>query len=533
MDPLRRNILFGTLILSATCALPAQVSFSLSGSSRINSTGVRLGTTLVTVPDADGDGCDDFVCGAPKIGKVVLFSGRTGLEIDSVSGARDDFFGVAVATGDFNGDGSTDWAIGAPQLSGIGPGYVVIVTKARTRQRELRRPRTRVAQFGTRVASAGDVDNDGFDDLAVTSLEGNVLITDVISMRTQTPYFSDRRATVANGAQGVGDMDGDGFDDFVLCSDTSWSVVSGRTRRIVAGHPFQGPQRFGKAIAAGDFNGDGVRDLIFGAPGASAGGERGELLVYSGLTSELLMRRVSNNAGSEFGIAVAAADLDGDGRVEVFVGGPGDSFSQGFVSAYRYSRTNGEFIGAVSGLRSGEDDFGRTVAVGDLNDDGRPDLIVGAPTDSIRASVAGRIALYTSDSNVDPGDWLRYGVGCADGSRRLARLSVTGPVAIGRDLTFELRAVPSQAPGFLAFGADRLQTSLSPIGMPGCVLLTTPLVTVAASTGSGSASLTFAVPADPSLIDARPKMQWFVHDPRANALGWVTSNAVEIRVGGG
>src|SRR5262249_28857929 len=135
----------------------------------------------------------------------------------------------------------------------------------------------------------------------------------------------------------IGDIDSDGMDDFAVGAPSaspgrvqdagSVFIYSGATSKLL--YRLDGTSRFdnfGAAIGGGeDVDGDGIPDVVVGAPGASPGGLRsaGSAFVFSGATGELLLRLDGQEADASFGASVAiAGDLDGDGRAEVLVGAP-------------------------------------------------------------------------------------------------------------------------------------------------------------------------------------------------------------------
>jgi hypothetical protein len=132
----------------------------------------------------------------------------------------------------------------------------------------------------------------------------------------------------------------------------------------------------------GDVNGDGHADLLVGAPGAAGGIATGLARVLSGLDGSLLLEVDGDTADDRFGQAVSGvADLDGDGVPDFIVGAPFDD--PGAVtdagSAYVYSGADGSPLFDLHGSAAYET-FGWSVSgLGDMDGDGVPDLIVGAP----------------------------------------------------------------------------------------------------------------------------------------------------------
>ncbi|MEM1056820.1 MAG: FG-GAP-like repeat-containing protein [Bacteroidota bacterium] len=146
---------------------------------------------------------------------------------------------------------------------------------------------------------------------------------------------------------------------------------------------------FGYSVAGiGDVDGDGVRDVLVGAPGEShdAVVGAGRVYIMSGATQASIRTLTSPTpiADGAFGFAVdAAGDLNSDGTPDVLVGAPGES-DGGLAragKAYVLSGSNGAVIRTFSALDLWEDaQLGYDVArVGDQNGDGTNDHIVGAP----------------------------------------------------------------------------------------------------------------------------------------------------------
>ncbi len=152
----------------------------------------------------------------------------------------------------------------------------------------------------------------------------------------------------------------------------------------------------------GDVDGDGVPDLLIGAPGA----DRARL--YSGQTGAVI-RTLAGAPASSFGRAVAGlGDVDGDGVPDVIVGAPGGDCADVFSGA------DGSLLIHEPAPSAGS--FGHSVAgVGDVDLDGFPDYAVGAPTASAAAFHSGLVLVRSlhamTPPTVLPGDVLEGGLG--------------------------------------------------------------------------------------------------------------------------
>jgi hypothetical protein len=174
----------------------------------------------------------------------------------------------------------------------------------------------------------------------------------------------------------------------------------------VAGVP-EAVDRFGTALASGDYNGDGSADLALGAPGENTFAGVVHVLYGSpaGLTatgSQLWSQDSPGVAGvaepdDQFGSALAAADFAGDGRTDLAVGAFGENTFAGVVHVLYGSPAGLTATGSqlwsqdspgVAGVAEEGDQFSFALAAGDLNGDLRGELAVGAPGENGSAGVA-------------------------------------------------------------------------------------------------------------------------------------------------
>ncbi|MGI3783739.1 MAG: hypothetical protein ACRYG2_23485 [Janthinobacterium lividum] len=214
----------------------------------------------------------------------------------------------------------------------------------------------------------------------------------------------------------------------------------------VAGSPTTG-QHFGSAFASADFDHDGFADLAVGAPAADEGSGNepaGAVTVLFGSAGGLsgarsyIVRRAGAASDDLFGEALVAADLDGDGFADLAVGagaadpvrGP-EYYPNGSVTVLAGGEAT--FSTARStvlhGVRSGDEYdllFGSSLAVGDVDGDSKPDLVVGSfglPYDDGEGH-SGAVSVCTSGS-AGPVGCVRVG-GFTTGSTALAIGNVKG-----------------------------------------------------------------------------------------------------------
>lgn len=307
-------------------------------------------------------------------------SARAQVPWSIVSGNSGEGLGFAVCSaGDVDHDGVPDWAAGAPYPgTSSSPGHVEIHSGSTGALLRTYTGLTPSGYFGRSVANAGDVDGDGWPDLAVG-------------------------ATIAGSSSSP--------------PGSVW-VYSGRDGSLL--HMFQETpgQTFGLAVAGiGDVNGDGRPDVAVGEPGdASLGFFTGKVYVYSGLDGSLLSTVSGTAAGEELGTSIVGGrDLDHDGRADFVVGSPGGSGSLGLVRAY--SGASGAVLFTTIGTMNGQS-FGRSVDFcGDVDHDGTEDLVVGSYSGSctIVSGANGSILVAITGSHADGFGFAVCGPGDVDG----------------------------------------------------------------------------------------------------------------------
>ncbi len=447
--------------------------------------GDNSGISVSSAGDINGDGIGDLIIGALSVdnrtGASYLVFGRdsgfgASLNLADLVGSNgfvingvtaDDFTGISVSdAGDVNGDGIDDVIIGAPGVDGrTGASYVVF---------------GKDSGFGATFELSSLADGNGSDGFVLNGVAMN-----------------DRSGGSVSSA---GDINGDGIDDLIVGADGADSngtdlgasyVVFGKDSGFgatfelsslaqgdgSAGFVLNGvainDQSGGSVSSAGDINGDGIDDLIIGAPYVdSNGSDSGASYVVfgngSGFSSSLNLTDLDGSNGFVLkgaaetdysGISVSAAgDINGDGVDDLIVGADfadpnGSRSGASYVVFGKVSGFGGTFELSSLATGDGSDGFvlngaaandrsGRAVSNGgDVNGDGIDDLIIGAHfVDPNGVSSAGAsyvvFGLFPCEIGshtyqVSTGTQLNHAIACANQSAGADVIELSADITYG------------------------------------------------------------------------------------------------------
>jgi hypothetical protein len=386
--------------------------------------------------DFNGDGFKDLAVGNPNAtvngianaGDVTVYWGSasgisdanktilTKFTVDPTMPVEPgDRFGFALAAGDLRHSGYDDLVIGNPydSLSNTAPGIgIVNIVNGGANGLDVANSRVIYQGLGEGAQHAphpgdlngyalaiGDFNGDGYLDLAVGS-PGN---------RTHTPTQSIQQGGMFLVYYGTANG--------IPTQDIAYSL----------GGSAQTGEFLSWSFAVGDFNGDGYADLAVGIPYRSVNGvtAAGSVAVWYGSASGLATTSAGRQMFSQgvngikgtaqtngnFGWSLAAGDFNHDGFSDLAIGAPGDNGSAGTVniiygSASRLTKTGNQLWtqdtvsnGVASQAGAG---FGTALTVGDFNNDGFADLVIGAPNQTVNAlSNAGAVdVLYGSSGSL-------------------------------------------------------------------------------------------------------------------------------------
>lgn len=415
--------------------------------------GAGFGTSLVQVGNLTGNSAADFVVGAPNFipagafdtrGAIYLIDGSTHAVVTFIQGLPQTHFGQAmVAVGDQTGDNKIDIAVSAPNVSTSVGSVVHVVPGAAFGFSTALATISHASHsggwhnYGAALESGFDYDGDGKLDLAIS-------IPDYGFSFAESGYIEVRRA-----------------DNFGLILALVTNVTG---------------EHFGASIdAGGDYDGDGVIDLVVGAPNSPSGSayEVGRAVVLSAgriLAQAPPYELHSFSYGSvtppvnhsdpaphfHLGAAVhACADLNNDGVGEILVGAPG-YFSAAFPSGWNfrglvrlYSGATGTLLASIAG--STTDRLGDTLtsSIGDLTGDGFKEFILTGSLSDAGGTDSGVLKCYS----LFPAPAATYCVGKVNSLGCTPAISANGTASVSSGAAFlvNCQGVVNQKSGLLFY----------------------------------------------------------------------------------
>jgi hypothetical protein len=411
------------------------------------STSKLFGGRVTQAGDLNGDGYTDVAVGAHGDGDMGYYAGAayiyygtaTGLDpsgehkLLAVDGDTTDYFAQALGgSGDVDGDGYDDLLVGAPGvLEGAlyvfyGSSSGVSADRADKLQRSWGGSSD---HFAWDVVHAGDLDADGYDDVAVSAYGAQS-----VSLFYGSPLglSKGREAQLENTAGSdfgfslAGDLDvnADGYDDLLIGDLSNASTVVGgglatlyfgsasglsttSTQSFTASDLSAGDYFSVDLVGLGDVNADGYSDVAVGSSSSVSGPNSGAAYVYYGsatgllLSGELKVTAFDGDTGHSFGGQLSGGDLDGDGYDDLVVGAvyaDGVELGAGATYVYFGGRTGivSETVVKITSSDGAENDlFGGALATVDLNQDGHAEMVSGSPYADSTSSGSG--ALYVFD----------------------------------------------------------------------------------------------------------------------------------------
>ena len=367
-----------------------------------NQIGAQLGFSVSSAGDVNNDGFSDVVIGAPFYDNGQINEGKAYVYLGSASGlinvpvwvsesdSAGALFGYNVANaGDVNGDDYGDVIVSA-------------------------------LSYDILDGCCYEINNAGM----VFIFHGNA--TGVSSTPNSLLFLYENETAYGVDVASAGDVNGDGFDDVLVGSNTWWDAPGatflyyGSSTGVpnAYGWSDSGPEEdyFGTSVSsAGDVNGDGYDDVVISGPGGGGWvGSMYDVYIYhggpSGLSETINWAIKGDQDWTDYGNSVSSGDFNNDGYDDIIIGA--SSFMHGETDegvAYIFTGSSSGIPGAtawVAEANQANAHFGFTVAgAGDVNGDGYDDMIVSAPYFDNGQTDEGQVRIYLGNAGcVTPPD---------------------------------------------------------------------------------------------------------------------------------
>jgi hypothetical protein len=474
----------------------------------------RFGSSVATISDIDADGVDDVLVGEPfytlgtatNTGRVSIFSGRTGAVLRTHWGFFGrEYLGTSVArAGDIDGDGVGEYLVGVPGW--VDEAGAVYVYNGRTGDRYYYSSLEAGYREGDSVAGLGDVDGDGVPDFAVGAPKVGTVT--VVSGKTNQFLYVRYDPTPNNffgqSIAGCGDLDHDGHADFVVgwplydnatpsMTDVGRVVlVSGKTGATITFWTGDAAfDQFGWSVASQpDLDGDGVQEILIGAPGSDAPGvQAGLVRVISGRTFGTIFSTFGGSGDMMGYSVVGLGDLNRDGVPDYAAGSPISFENTGNVRLM--SGRNGVVMYLFGGVANQNGNLGGALAGGDFNQDGLADLVIGDPSFATGGKNPGNVTVFLGC----PAYAENYGLGWP-GNFGVPTLTTFTEPALGATVqTSVSNSLGAKTSGVLMIGYSQANTQLP----SGATLLVTPSLFISLAIPAGGLTLSGQIPNDTAL----------------------------------